>query len=262
MAAHRYWALLVTYRSSGGTSAAIAELEMRATAGGADQCTGGTPSGLSHASYPAANAFDNSGSTLWFYGAAVYPGTRLAYEFAAPVTVTEMHVTLPGAAAPYPGGTYGPGAVWVQWSDDGTTWRYGSGEIDLSSLGDGGTLAFAVSDQQPTGRLVSGRARYVGLSSPSAGRLVGGSVLKHHPLYDGPYRIAGTTAIDGTPITLVSRRVRLFDHLTGQLVREVWSAPGTGAFEFNGLAARKYLVVTQDHTLLYDPVARAEVVPA
>lgn len=261
MTARKHWALLVGSRPGSGSGVAIAEVEMRATAGGADQCSGGTPSGATTNGNPASNAFDNSTSTLWYHG-SVGAGQRLAYEFAAPVEIVEVVVTLPGAGAAFPGATFGPGPVWVQWSDDGTTWYYGSGTTSLQDLGNGETAVFAASDTPPSVRLSSGLTRVTGYV-PTQGALAQSSagLLALRPEDDGTFRIAGTVANDGTPVVPVRRRVRLFEQATGRLVRQVWSEEGTGAFEFAGLRRRAYLVVTEDHTLLYDPVARSEVVP-
>lgn len=260
MTARKHWGLLLLPRPGSGSGVAVAEVEMRAAPGGADQCVGGTPGGSTTSGNPAANAFDNAASTLWHHGSAG-SGQRLSYEFATPVEIVEVAITLPGSAATYPGATFGPSAVWLQWSDDGVTWQFGQGATDLSTFGNGQTAVLPVSDAPPVFRLSGGFLRLAGFVGTSPAVLAGRALVAR-PADDGPGRIAGTVANDGTPVVPVRRRVRLFDQLSGRLVREVWSEAGTGAFEFGGLALRPYLVVTDDHTRLYDPVARAEVVPA
>lgn len=67
--------------------------------------------------------------------------------------------------------------------------------------------------------------------------------------FGGPGRIASTVEVKATPAnTLVRRRVRLFDERSGRLVRETWSDATTGAYAFEGLALRKYTVISHDHT--------------
>lgn len=64
MPAHRYWRIWCGWTAQQAT--VLAEIEMRASVGGADQCSGGTPfATYSHASYPASNAFDNDTGTIW-----------------------------------------------------------------------------------------------------------------------------------------------------------------------------------------------------
>jgi len=262
MTARKHWAILVGPRAGSGGGVAIAEVEMRAAVGGADQCTGGTPGGVTTSGNPASNAFDNSTSTLWHHGSA-FGGQRLSYEFAAPVEIVEMAITLPGAGSAYPGTTFGPAAVWVQWSDDGVTWNFGRGTTSLEEFTSAQTAVIAVSDAPPPATVTGLVRRVTGYVGPQGqAAFLASGLYALRPLDDGPYRIAGTVANDGTPVVPVRRRVRLFDQATGRLVRQVWSQEDTGAFEFSGLALRPYLVVTDDHTRLYDPVARSEVVPA
>jgi hypothetical protein len=86
-----------------------------------------------------------------------------------------------------------------------------------------------------------------------------GRVLKKFIGYDGIdggwCRVVGTVSIDATPDVPVSRRVRLFDALTGRVIREVWSA-ADGTYSFNGIRAGTYFVIAHDHTLEYNAVIR------
>lgn len=263
MAAHSFWGVRVWPRIGAGGGVAIAELQMRATAGGASLCTGGTALGASNFGLVAANAFDALTSTYWYNGSVVPPNVVLGYEFASPVGVAEMWVRLPGAAATHTGQVFGPGACQPVYSDDGTTWHTALGTAELGALGNDGELAWPVVDapvQFSSGGFaprLAGRA----WSSPLAHLRAGALWASHDPFYAGPYRIAGTVAVDGSPITPVARRVSLLDARSLHLVRQTWSAPVTGAYAFEGLAAQPYLALAQDHTQLYDPVARDHVVP-
>jgi hypothetical protein len=73
----------------------------------------------------------------------------------------------------------------------------------------------------------------------------------------------GSTANTGTPNTPVRRRVRLHDQPSGRLVREMWSDPVTGAYQFTGLRAGTYYVTAFDHTGQYNgEIATDVAVPA
>lgn len=118
MAAHRYWRLVITANAGDADFLAISELEMRATAGGADQCNGGTPSASSiNTGAEADKAFDNNATTRWSTGPAGVTTGTLAYDFGSAVTVAEYtiqsHPTLPARS---------PKDFTLQWSDNGTAW--------------------------------------------------------------------------------------------------------------------------------------------
>lgn len=66
--------------------------------------------------------------------------------------------------------------------------------------------------------------------------------------FGGAWRLFGTVVQAGSPDVNVWRRVRLFDLRSGALVRETWSDPITGAYAFEGLASRDYVVESYDHT--------------
>ena len=78
----------------------------------------------------------------------------------------------------------------------------------------------------------------------------------------GPYSTpAGTTKNIGAPSDLpVRRRVRLHDQPTGQVVREVWSDPVTGQYQFHYLREGTYFVLVFDHTGQYGAQVEADIV--
>lgn len=95
--AHVYWRLIIQSAQDNTTSPALAEIEMRATPSGSDQCSGGTASASSSfsGSFPASNAFDNNVSTLWSAGNTVdgQNAPWLQYQFASAVHVAELVLT-------------------------------------------------------------------------------------------------------------------------------------------------------------------------
>lgn len=78
----------------------------------------------------------------------------------------------------------------------------------------------------------------------------------------GAGRIAGTVRNMGSPDFPVWRRVRLFALRDARLVRETWSDPVTGAYQFDYInPALKYTVVAYDHTGQYNAVVADNLAP-
>jgi hypothetical protein len=130
----------------------------------------------------------------------------------------------------------------------------------------------AVSSGLPRARFLTGFGR-LDSSIPQAqgpggtvGRYVGQQIAYRNTYQGGNGRIVGTVGIKGSPNTPVQRRVRLIDEKTGLLVREVFSDPVTGAYEFLYVAMdHKYTVMTYDYENNYRAVVAdnitAEFVP-
>ena len=72
--------------------------------------------------------------------------------------------------------------------------------------------------------------------------------------HGGPYSTApGTTKRTGVPTNTPTRaRVVLHDQQTFTPIREVWSDPQTGAYQFKNLRAGTFYVVSFDHTGQYN----------
>lgn len=69
----------------------------------------------------------------------------------------------------------------------------------------------------------------------------------------GTGRITGTVKVDSNPDYPVWRRVRLFDQRDNRIVAEQWSDPVTGRYSFDYInAARRYVVISYDHTGVYN----------
>lgn len=111
---HTYWRVIVQLGNSGAISAA--ELEFRATPGGADQATGGTPSVVSTLIGSAADIFDNNNSTFWAINGSAEAWIK--YQFASPVSVGEVAWRIRGDSNP----GHSPASFLIQFSDDNTLW--------------------------------------------------------------------------------------------------------------------------------------------
>ncbi|RYE94461.1 MAG: discoidin domain-containing protein [Oxalobacteraceae bacterium] len=129
---------------NGGGSASIAEIEMAASAGGPDQCTGGTPTSSSFfAGYAnVGNAFDDDANSYWQSVSARGGVNEWAqYQFAAPVSVAELRLTpAPNSES---GPANAPSMFALDYSNDGRTWQIAmlGGTTDWTG---GGKQAFTV----------------------------------------------------------------------------------------------------------------------
>jgi len=70
--------------------------------------------------------------------------------------------------------------------------------------------------------------------------------------YDGIGRIYGTASRQGAP---ARRLVRLYDRRTGDLVRQIWSEPASGAYAFDWIAMRPYGYTVIEYDLPLDLLA-------
>jgi hypothetical protein len=129
--AHAYWRMvMVDSQDTSGWGAA--EISMRATAGGSNQCTGGTATtnnAYATPTYDAPMAFDGNPATLWGSNGHGEVGDEgfgggggqvwIQYEFAAPVSVGEIAITARNDSffgqSPY--------TFLVEYSDDGTLFK-------------------------------------------------------------------------------------------------------------------------------------------
>lgn len=115
--ARQYWRVRPTAIQA-FTNWTAAELEFRATAGGASLATGGTPlSSGDFSGRPASNAFDGSGATIWSSsgGAPMY----LGYALTAPSVVAEVRILAMNDATFY---QQSPTAFLLQCCHDNKTW--------------------------------------------------------------------------------------------------------------------------------------------
>lgn len=80
--------------------------------------------------------------------------------------------------------------------------------------------------------------------------------------FGGQARIWGTTKIKGTPNVPTKARVVLQHQRSKLPVRETWSDPVTGAFEFTGIdASQQFLTLAEDVAGNFRPVAASRLVP-
>lgn len=257
LGAHTYWAVFLG-RGNPNNRAAVAEVEMRATIGGANLCTGGTPTGPGGT---AANAFDGNGSTWWESASEQLPlrTPRIGYQFASPVEVAEVVLTNNSNSAML--SAYGV----LAWSDDGTTYTPVSPAFALSTSASGSVTVSGFAPDAAVGS--AGHDGSVVLFGDWAvtppdepGAMPVGSAASAD-MHGGQNRVAGDVAITGTPDSPVSRRVRLIDKASGALMREAWSDASTGAYSFDNVGEGEVIVMAEDNTGVFNAVVSDAVVP-
>lgn len=165
MAAHRHWRLYITATGGDPNYTQIAELELRAAIGGADQTGAGTASALTALSgFEASKAVDNTTSSKWSTTVGNVTPTWIAYDFGAgnDVDIVEVAVACAGTAFD----ARGPRVFDVEWSDDGSTWTTAWSVNEPSLTYTSGVFSVFTSPAARTEAEVSALAGYAVLNYP------------------------------------------------------------------------------------------------
>jgi len=257
---HRYWRVLMNRTNANGR-AALKKLEMRALVGGVDQCIGGTPitSGTSSGTTAAA-AFDANAATEWQSEISSSEGfSWIGYDFGGVIDVLEITLTLGANSSML------SSAAYLSYSDDGNNWTLLAPFVNLTSYGAGATVTIngfaALGNSVVVGSTI---ALNPGWPAQALNAQVRGEVSRFDIEDSGAYHIAGVTRKESAPDVFVVypyRRVRLLERQTGRLIREMWSDPVTGAYAFEKLKLREYILLTDDHARFYNAVAADAIVP-
>lgn len=138
---HKAWRVYVT-ANNGGSVVETAEIQMRATAGGATQCTGGTAFASSAAAndgngpYTADKAFDGALAPPW--ASASGPPQYVGYLFPSPVPVDEFTIAARSDSMANPIPSFFPKDFTFQSSDDTTTGADGTWHDEWNVTGQTG----------------------------------------------------------------------------------------------------------------------------
>lgn len=245
---HKFWRVVFS-TSTGGTSTSLwlDEVVFR-DAASTDLCVGGAPSASSvwSGTYPVAHAFDKTTATVgWCSAQAQFP-CWVGYEFADPVDVARVDLTLPtdqSASDELPVAL----STSLAYSDDGVNYTpliftLFSGITGLGSTVSVAPIYFAGDVDLFPGMLSAVVARPLE-HTPLWGEVLPDMQAAIRPLAFGPGRLSGTLKVLTVPS---SREVRLHDRNSGQLLRTTLSATD-GTYAFNNLQlGRKYLVIGLD----------------
>jgi hypothetical protein len=122
LAAHRFWRVLISDNNGSASFTSIAELELRASAGGADLTGSGIPlystQSTTSGNSSSAAGFDNSNATRWRTTNATMP-SYLGYDFGIPVDIRQVAITATATSGEL---TTCPKDFTIQYSDDGAAW--------------------------------------------------------------------------------------------------------------------------------------------
>lgn len=144
MAAHRYWSLYCvdSYHAS---NIVIYEVSLRTSTGGTTVTTSSTPSYATstYSGYPASNMVDNSTGNFWISANGQVTNQRIWFDCGTPVDLKEF------AILPYSG--QAPRNVYVEYSDNGTTWTKASADVILDNAASWQTIAVDSTPPDPSG---------------------------------------------------------------------------------------------------------------
>lgn len=271
MAAHRYWRVLCLDNGTGDTVLAIDEVDLRVNAAGSRLSITGNGSASASSTYPGpyspAGAFDgvdfttNPSANAWLCNSTSPFPHYVKWDFGAGnaqdinyVGIKNVSVGVNAAANSLRRGI-------LQWSDDDVLWTshivirdhpnttggYASYEYDATALQGVESSVVGVGDD---------------------GNAVGAPTLDMTPEFidlenGGNGVISGVVKIDGDPTDVpVRRQVILLREPGAFAVRETWSDPITGAYQFEHInRAYKYTVLAYDYSHSYRAVLADNVTP-
>lgn len=210
-----YWRINVT-ADNGNINLCIAGLEFRATIGGADQCTGGTPLSNEYVGgWPASNAFDNNPATAW--ASNLTNGTGwLGYAFAAPVSVEEISIRARADVA-----NTAPKDFNIEYSvDSGVNWIIAKVFTDSIDWAAGEVRTFAMG------------ADSAAIPASSYAPLV--EILSSPPVADIPFKgltLSGSAAAESEPFVIaLSDNSLVVVHISGSDLTFIYTDPAGTVF--------------------------------
>lgn len=233
MAAHRYWKLSGTNHTNHATTGEISQIDLLGVYGELlDFFGAGAVVTASHAPNSGAlsNLLDNVTTTFaqWTAGQVKDAGFWIKLDLLRPIEVAAHRLRHQNSNA---------------FRVDAWTLEYSDDDASYTNFGTYSGVAYTNG--------VSARQGAAALEAPAHVR---GGLVWFDGVHGGVRSIFGTVRNDGSPDYPVKRRVRLFHRLTGTLVRETWSDPTSGEYEFAEIDAETYFVVSHDHTGVYNAV--------
>jgi hypothetical protein len=256
MAAHRYW------RATRFEAYATGDLELSALQLVADGVRVDAPATLSANTAPdvsgaLANLQDTDLSTAARWSAQAARTLAIDWDFgASPQDVATLrpagdsHLRYPLFAQ-------------LQWSDDAVVWEVQDTYLGIAWPGAGVLAPLALNTLRGAMRLAEPPVMPLAPVPPVYGlmALATPPVLPNEMvLGTARGRIRGTVKV--TPNTPVRRKVRLIREVDGQVIREQWSDPVTGAYDFQFVDdLRKWTVVSYDFENLFRAVIADNLTP-
>ena len=258
---HKFWRLYVY--STGSTYFDVTEVSFL-DATGTDVSVGGVASANSEydGNYSAGKAFDKSFTTDYCNASGRFPAI-LQYAHPSPVDVASVRFRWAGDAGWLPRSAE---SMVLASSSDGVTWLDFYDLVLTSGGFASNTVAVASVAHKGAVQSVSAGETLPVFMAPSSGALasvlMGSASAVRDVEHGGPGAIYGTTKTKGTPNTSTKARVVLLHQRSKLPVREAWSEPSTGYFEFRGIdTAQKFIVLAEDADGNFRPVAANRLTP-
>lgn len=258
MGAHRYWRLYLPPINIGnGTH--LSDVEVRGSIGGASLAGGATITSNYTAGQVAPYFDGNTGTSFYAQSSgAASQALWLAFEFATATTIAEVYLRVAT-------GTLAPELLRIDYRDSDTTpWLPAAPVLIIGTTANGATLTYSGwSEPGSAGVLFDGLLRATTGSAQVAPKVTPfHHVLVRDVYHGGLGKILGTVKNKGTPDYAVYRRVRLLRERDGVFVRETWSDPLTGAYEFDGIDPNeRYTALSYDHTHNFRAVVADNLAP-
>ena len=266
MAALRYWRLVGLEAFSGGdlelSEIGLYSAGVRVDAAAVLTCSHVPASGA------LADLKDGSSSTVCVFAAADVrsSGFRLQWDFGAATDVSEIRFGAAGNS-----GKFVLSAIALR-SADAAAWVHagafagavypGSGQLTTSAGGSADVLALPQTSTPP---VRTKRARVLAAASAAVDMhrvAVAKTIMAKDVQWGGSATIWGTTKAKGTPNVPIKARVVLMHQRSKLPVRETWSHPTTGYFEFRGVDVNhQFLTLAEDAAGAFRPVAANRLTP-
>ena len=269
----RYWRLYIT-ANNGDAFTGLQEVELCLEPGGYDITTPGMQvtqsSNAAQDNAAGWKAFDNgladAGLSSWVAAPGVAPPHWVAIDLGAPAMVANVRIWPQN----YLGGpARAPRDFKIQGSNDSAEWVDVAEFYGISGWAEGVSKSFSFSPASgiyrnkvrgratPTDVVVMGAGPAMTYGTPFASEPINLSVpsgaVKDYltgVLGQGIGRVRGTVKLKNDPVnTPLKRRVRLERERDGLQIRETWSDPGTGAYDFRFIdELQVWVVKSYDHT--------------
>jgi hypothetical protein len=231
---HRFWRLYCR-TTNGAAFAGIAEVEMRASLGGADECTGGTATAST--AFPgleAPGAVDN-GAGEWASDGSAMP-QWWKYDFGAGVAkgIVELHLTGRNPASQM------VTSFDLQWSDDNSTWVNLFTVEDFWNWTAGSTQTFSA-DNGPHAGAANYQAWRVNITANDGGTVVGIQEVEWRDGEGSDLATGGTAYASSVFDTTTYVPGNAFDN--GANVWAAGAATGRLSYKFTGAVIPEVLAI-------------------
>ena len=254
MSAARYWRVtrIETYQPGPLELSELAlfegavRVDSSATVSSTVEPTSGTLANLSDANF--------STSTVWPESAVFLPGFAIVYDFGA----GSPNISALSMAGPSESGL--PLRIALERSTNGSAWTLDAEYFSGAYSGSSALTTYSTASGSTPLRVISDTGAAIIVGEPPVEDVAPRLLLPGRidiDLQDGGLgRIIGTVKEKSLPVnTPLERRVVLVHQKDNRIIRETWSDPTTGAYEFRDIKlGERYAVISYDYAGTYRAV--------